>query len=78
MKSIDEIGHEIGVIFDVIKQMTSELSEEELTQFEEYIETQQSVGFIIDPNAYNKLLNLDAFSKVKDRIKLIRELKKEV
>ena len=82
MKSIDEIETIIGEIFDTLKQMMAELSEDEIDIFEkymdDYIKKQEPVEFITDITIYNKLLNIDVFAEAKNKIKLIRKLKKEI
>ena len=86
MKTIEEIEITISEIFDTIKQMMTELSEDELDMFEKYMndyindynKKQESIEFITDITMYNKLLNINVFSEAKNKIKLIRKLKKEI
>lgn len=75
MRTMQEIGEDIGTAFYIIKQITENITVEELQSFEKYIKEQESLGCFFNQNVYMKMTDIDGFVKVKNRIGIIKAIK---
>ncbi len=72
------IGAKIAAVYKRLEVVTEEAKEvltlEELSQFEQYVNHQEAIGFIFDPTAYRVALYGGQFDDAKVRIAVVRRL----
>lgn len=79
MKELNDIADRISIAFSQLEDEVLELpTEEELLAFEKYLSAQELSGPILQPEAFKDGLNKEAIWVAKDKIKLIREIRKNV
>ena len=74
-EEIADIAQRIGVIIEMMMSWSQAFEDDELAEFEQYVNKQESAGFIFDPTEYRFLLWRDGFVRVKQRIKVLRQIK---
>jgi len=74
-KTTLEIGKEIGTIFEIIKEIVSDLTIDEIKRFEEYVKEQETISPLFNPTLYLRLQNNNSFERIVRRIKLLKEIK---
>ena len=72
------IGERIASIYRSLERIAvlaqETLTPEDLEKFSAHLETQEAVGWVLDPTTYRELSQGGRFEQVKERIALIRKL----